>query len=116
MRGWLVDICRGLVGVLAVLAGTAAPATASAPQHALGPDNTLANRASTVQVLPRAPGTYVYMVNGRPQTMIGMGYTPIYRELSPADREAHYRRDFQMLHDAGVNTITGWDADKGYEQ
>jgi hypothetical protein len=45
-----------------------------------------------------------------------MGYDAIYRYLPDEQREANYRRDFAMLRAAGVNTITGWDADKGYEQ
>ncbi len=63
-----------------------------------------------------ADGTYSYLVNGRPQTLIGVGYNPIYRNLTPDQRTAAYRRDFQILCRAGANTITGWDADKGYEQ
>ena len=59
---------------------------------------------------------YQYMVNGVPTVFIGMGYNPIYRNLTPAQRAANYRRDFKILCEAGVNHITGWDADKGYEQ
>ncbi len=57
-----------------------------------------------------------YLVNGEPQVFIGMGYNPIYRYLSDEERAANYDRDFRILCRAGVNHITGWDADKGYEQ
>src|SRR5436305_9155247 len=71
---------------------------------------------SVVSTVKQADGNYKYLVNGREQLFIGMGYDAIYRYLTPEQRAANYRRDFRMLHDAGVNTITGWDADKGYEQ
>jgi len=71
---------------------------------------------SYVAIVKEPDGSYQYQVNGEPQVFIGMGYDPIYRHLSDAQRAANYRRDFQILRDAGVNTITGWDADKGYEQ
>jgi len=63
-----------------------------------------------------ADNSYQYLVNGVPEVLIGMGYNPIYRYLSDAERAANYDRDFRILCRAGVNTITGWDADKGYEQ
>jgi len=59
---------------------------------------------------------YSYVVNGQEQTFIGMGYNPIYRFLTPLQRGADYARDFRLMCQAGVNTITGWDADKGYQQ
>jgi beta-galactosidase/beta-glucuronidase len=71
---------------------------------------------SHVTVEKQADGSYQYLVNGHAQVFIGMGYDPIYRYLSNDQRVANYRRDFTMLKAAGVNTITGWDADKGYEQ
>src|SRR5438034_5781954 len=71
----------------------------------------------SVVTTAKAPdGSYMYLVNGQEQLFIGMGYDPIYRYLPRDERAASYRRDFQILRDAGVNTITGWDADKGYEQ
>ncbi|MBI2953198.1 MAG: hypothetical protein HYY30_02715 [Chloroflexi bacterium] len=57
-----------------------------------------------------------YLVNGKPQVFVGMGYNPIYRYLSDDERAASYDRDFQILCEAGVNHIIGWDFDKGYEQ
>ncbi len=71
---------------------------------------------SVVTWVKEADGAYKYLVNGREQVFIGMGYDAIYRYLPGEERAANYRRDFQILREAGVNTITGWDADKGYEQ
>ena len=71
---------------------------------------------SVVSTVQKPDGSYAYVVNGREQTFIGMGYDPIYRYLPDAQRKANYERDFTILQQAGVNTITGWDADKGYEQ
>lgn len=61
-------------------------------------------------------GVFRYLVNGSPQLFIGMGYNPIYRYLSMEERAANYHRDFQVLCQARVNHIIGWDFDKGYEQ
>ncbi|MBV9119231.1 MAG: hypothetical protein JOZ39_00865 [Chloroflexi bacterium] len=71
---------------------------------------------SVVSTLKQPDGSWQYVVNGKPQLFVGMGYDPIYRYLSNDQRAANYRRDFQILRNAGVNTITGWDADKGYQQ
>ena len=73
--------------------------------------------APSVVVVERAEdGAFRYLVNGSPQLFIGMRYNPIYRFLSDAERAMAYHRDFRILCEAGVNHITGWDADKGYEQ
>ena len=96
-----------------VQAGSAAPAAQAAGENfALR----LAAGPSYVTYVQQPDGSYQYMVNGQPQLFIGMGYDPIYRYLPDEQRRANYERDFAMLRDAGVNTITGWDADKGYEQ
>jgi len=71
---------------------------------------------SVVTTQLMAGGRYAYTVNGQESLFVGMGYNPIYRSLPEAQRAANYRRDFKILCQAGVNTITGWDADKGYEQ
>lgn len=71
---------------------------------------------SVVAVQKLADGSFRYVVDGSPQTFVGMGYNPIYRNLPDSERAANYGRDFQILCRAGVNHITGWDTDKGYEQ
>src|SRR5712692_770915 len=81
------------------------------------PHSLAANLSPTKVTIRQAPGgRYTYLVNGQEGVVIGMGYNPVYRSLPPAQRAANYRRDFSILCHAGVNTITGWDADKGYEQ
>jgi len=80
------------------------------------PNVTPQRQPSEVTWVRKADGTYAYLVNGRETVFIGMGYDAIYRYLPDSERQARYERDFKELHDAGVNTITGWDADKGYEQ
>ncbi|HLG71121.1 MAG TPA: glycoside hydrolase family 2 TIM barrel-domain containing protein [Chloroflexota bacterium] len=100
-------LCGLAVAVLALVAAL--------PASAEGGD-ALPGSGSTVAIQKQMDGSFQYVVNGQPQVFIGVGYNPIYRYLSDDDRAANYRRDFQILHDAGVNTITGWDADKGYEQ
>lgn len=84
----------------------AAPAAAQTAQ--LGPS------VVTTTVAPN--GKYSYLVNGKDTLFVGMGYNPIYRYLSAPQRAADYQRDFKILCQAGVNTITGWDTDKGYDQ
>jgi len=71
---------------------------------------------SSVTIETLDEGVFRYLVDGEPQVFIGMGYNPIYRDLSDEERGANYDRDFRTLCKAGVNHILGWDADKGYEQ
>lgn len=99
-RLWLA-----MMTTLSLTFGGLAP---SAHAQGVGPSHVTIDKA--------ADGSYRYLVNGQPQVFIGMGYDPIYRYLPNAQRQANYRRDFAMLKAAGVTTITGWDADKGYEQ
>lgn len=72
--------------------------------------------SSVVTVARLSDGSFEYLVDGMPQVFLGMGYNPIYRYLSDEQRAANYDRDFRMMCEAGLNHITGWDADKGYEQ
>lgn len=60
--------------------------------------------------------SYSYQVNGIPETIRGVGYNAIYRHLSDEERAARYDRDFALMRQAGINTISGWGQDKGYEQ
>ena len=70
----------------------------------------------TIERGGRTGNRFWYSVNGKRTLFIGMGYNAIYRYLSDEQREANYRRDFKLLCQAGVNHITGWDRDKGYDQ
>lgn len=76
----------------------------------------LAAPPSTVGVEKQSDGTWRYLVNGKAEYFVGMGYNAIYRYLPRGERADRYDRDFQILARSGVTTITGWDADKGYEQ
>jgi hypothetical protein len=96
----------GALGAVAALLLTAAPATAQTAR--VGPS------VVSTAVLPN--GHYSYLVNGKDSLFIGMGYNPIYRYLPTQQRAANYQRDFRALCLGGVNTITGWDTDKGYDQ
>lgn len=71
---------------------------------------------SVVSVERTSDGSYVYLVNGQPEFMAGMGYNAIYRYLPTEERAARYDADFSKMRALGLNTIMGWDADKGYEQ
>src|SRR5581483_8578886 len=82
----------------------------------LGLTGAQADGPSQVGVLKYPDGGYHYIVNGREQVFIGMGYNPIYRALPDATRATNYARDFKLLCQAGVNHITGWDYDKGFQQ
>ncbi|HEU0167595.1 MAG TPA: glycoside hydrolase family 2 TIM barrel-domain containing protein [Chloroflexota bacterium] len=101
-----------------LLARAAAATLALLPLMSLAPAGAQAadDGPSVVTTAQQPDGTWQYLVNGQPEAFIGMGYDPIYRDLPDDQRAANYRRDFAMLQAAGVNTITGWDADKGYEQ
>jgi hypothetical protein len=96
------------------LVPSAAAQTASSPSDVQTSGDSAS--PSVVTIEKKADDSFAYVVNGQEQVFIGMGYDPIYRYLSDQERQASYRRDFAILRDAGVNTITGWDADKGYEQ
>jgi hypothetical protein len=91
---------------VAVVLALAAPARTAAAQP--GPS------VVTIKVTP--DHRFGFFVNGQEQLLVGMGYNPIYRSLPVAQRALNYQRDFRTLCLAGVNTITGWDSDKGYDQ
>jgi hypothetical protein len=54
-------------------------------------------------------GSFVYVVQGAPQTIRGMGYNTPLSSLSEADRRQRFDRDFPLMRRVGVNTILGWD-------
>src|SRR5579883_263814 len=110
------SIRKTLLTVLAAMAAglLALPSGAAAGSTQKG---TIVHAGPSVVTTEQTPdGSWKYLVDGQEQTFIGIGYNPIYRNLSNAQRAANYGRDFAMMRDAGVNTILGWDADKGYEQ
>ncbi len=103
----LLPLCLAVCSLLLTIPSWGDVAGAADPK-APGP--------SIVSIQRVPDGSYRYVVNGQARILIGMGYNPIYRQLTDAQRAARYDRDFAMLCQAGVNTILGWDADKGYQQ
>ncbi|MBI2909545.1 MAG: hypothetical protein HYX92_18025 [Chloroflexi bacterium] len=75
-----------------------------------------ADKPSIVTVEKLSENKFRYLVNGKPQVFVGMGYNPIYRYLEDEERAGRYDYDFRLLCEAGVNHITGWDRDKGVDQ
>ena len=72
--------------------------------------------SSHTDIARLADGSYQFRVDGAPQALVGVGYNALYDKLPRDQRADNYRRDFALMRDAGVNAITGWDADKGYQQ
>ena len=105
----------GAAALVLLVAGGQRPGQLDALQllDAIVPWDLSSNTAAIVRM---SDGSYSYLVNGNPQFFIGMGYNPIYRNLTQEERATSYERDFRILCQAGVNHITGWDFDKGYEQ
>jgi hypothetical protein len=53
--------------------------------------------------------SYLYVVNGAPQAVHGMGYNAPLSALTEAQRLQRMRTDFMLMRRAGVNTVIGWD-------
>jgi hypothetical protein len=51
---------------------------------------------------------FTYVVNGEVVEIRGMGYNVTHAGLPTAERAERLRRDFQLMRDAGVNTVVGW--------
>jgi hypothetical protein len=64
--------------------------------------------ATTVSVVHQPDGTWQYLVDGRAQTIRGVGYNPWYAGQPPEARASLYDRDFAEMHKLGFNTIEGW--------
>ena len=55
---------------------------------------------------------YTYTVNGQPERVRGIGYNVMYSHLPPEERAARYDRDFELMREAGVNIILGWEREQ----
>ncbi len=64
---------------------------------------------SQVAIAQRPDGTFDYRVNGKSEFIRGVGYNPITKGQTSAQRAARFDRDFTAIAAMGVNTITGWD-------
>ncbi len=51
---------------------------------------------------------YIYEVDGWPETIRGMGYSPPAAFLTSEQRRARLRHDLGLMAAAGVNTLIGW--------
>ena len=67
-----------------------------------------ATPALSKTAITRTGDAYRYEVDGRFQTIRGMGYNPPELYASPADRRARLERDLGLMAVAGVNTLIGW--------
>ncbi len=81
--------------------GTRTPAPASTIQSTTPPG------PSQVKVR-RTGDQFQLLVNGQPTIVTGMNYNVNYTQLSVTEQIQLHRRDFQIMHDAGVNAIIGW--------
>ncbi|HEU0168083.1 MAG TPA: glycoside hydrolase family 2 TIM barrel-domain containing protein, partial [Chloroflexota bacterium] len=69
----------------------------------------LAAWPSVVTIQPRPDGQgWLYLVNGKPTQVHGIGYNAITAGEDPAIRAAQFDRDFTAISAAGANTIVGW--------
>lgn len=75
---------------------------------------TVPSRPSVVSILRQSNG-YVYTVDGKEELIRGVGYNVVYRHLTEQERATRYEQDFARMRSVGINTILGWDRDKGYE-
>src|SRR5207248_2155161 len=66
-------------------------------------------RAAAETRVVGADGRFLYVVDGRPQPIRGMGYNAVLTHLPPGERVARLRRDFALMRRVGVNTVLGWD-------
>ncbi|HEY3111097.1 MAG TPA: glycoside hydrolase family 2 TIM barrel-domain containing protein [Chloroflexota bacterium] len=71
----------------------------------------LPGRASADTRVVGAGGRFLYLVDGMPQPIHGMGYNAILTGLTPDERVSRLRHDFGLMRRVGVNTILGWDQD-----
>jgi beta-galactosidase/beta-glucuronidase len=67
-----------------------------------------ASPAPSVATVARAGGAYRYLVDGRPQTIRGMGYNPPEAPASRDARRARLERDLGLMAARSVNTLIGW--------
>jgi len=79
------------------------------------PNPSSASLRPSIVSISRQSQRFVYSVDGKEDLIRGIGYNVIYRYLPAEERARRYDRDFARMRDAGVNTILGWDRDKGYE-
>ncbi|MBI4320790.1 MAG: hypothetical protein HY675_20045 [Chloroflexi bacterium] len=81
----------------------------------IDPESPPSCAGSSVVTISGSQFDYVYTVNGQRQGIRGVGYNSVYRFLTPGERAERYRKDFVQMKKSGINTIIGWEKDKGYD-
>lgn len=51
---------------------------------------------------------FVFVVNGKPTYLTGLNYNVNYTALAEETKRNFHRRDFELMKNAGVNSIIGW--------
>lgn len=75
----------------------------------LTPSVSLHTKSQTSKVEIRRIGdAFAFIVDDQPVIIKGMNYNVNYTALTDETKRRLHRRDFQILHDAGVNAIVGW--------
>ncbi|MCC7370654.1 MAG: hypothetical protein IT306_19700 [Chloroflexi bacterium] len=94
----------------------AGPAACDSPPHEPAPfappdgrTGWQAPSGALVTTIQASGGQYRYAVGGQPETIRGMGYSPVLDGLSPDVRRQRLDRDLALMAAAGVNTLIGWD-------
>lgn len=65
--------------------------------------------SGSVVSVAASPDGYTYLVDGRRETVRGMGYNAMLGQRSEDERAALLSRDFAMMRRVGINTVLGWD-------
>lgn len=87
---------------------TALTAIATAETSAEEPQATTSGGPSTVSLIGN-DFRYLYLVDGAPVRIKGIGYNVRYAHLPLETRIALYDRDFALMREVGVNTVFGWE-------
>lgn len=95
--------------------GVYAEAAEESPVSALEPapnDKQTPAQGPSKVVISGSRNSYSYKVDGRQETIRGMGYNTMYSHLSLKDRAARYDWDFFQMKAAGINTVLGWEREQ----
>ncbi len=59
---------------------------------------------------------FTLQVNGRPETIKGIGYNTMYQGLPVEQRAVRYDEDFTAIRDMGANMIIGWGEQRQFDE
>ena len=54
-------------------------------------------------------GSFLYVLNGQPTPLRGMGYNRVLGNLNVAERTARLHRDLSLMQQVGINIVNGWE-------